>query len=69
MIREFLFETWAGEWLVSQLERRAGLALVPVDWLDSQTVSPAQAMQTDAGQLDTRSTPNVRRDYTAGRSA
>ncbi len=31
MIEHFLFETRVGEWLLSQLERRMGLAVVLVD--------------------------------------
>ena len=36
MVRWFLFETKAGELLLTILERTTGLAIVRVDWLGAQ---------------------------------
>ena len=34
MLKKFLFETRAGEWLLALLERKAGLAVVEATWLE-----------------------------------
>lgn len=36
MFNKLLFETRLGQWLLSQLEKRAGLAIVKADWLGRQ---------------------------------
>ena len=36
MLKWFLFETRCGEWLLTLLERRLGLAVVSVEWLAVQ---------------------------------
>jgi hypothetical protein len=36
VVRWFLFETRAGEFLLALLERTTGLAVVRVDWLGAQ---------------------------------
>ena len=36
MVRWFLFETKCGEWLLTILERRLGLAVVSAEWLAVQ---------------------------------
>ena len=36
LIRWFLFETRVGEWMLTLLEKRVGLAVVRVEWLGEQ---------------------------------
>ena len=36
MLRWFLFQTKAGEWLLGQIERRCGLCIVEVDVLQAE---------------------------------
>jgi hypothetical protein len=47
MLSAILFETRFGEWVLAQLEKRAGLAVVKAGWLGEQQISPA----TVDGQL------------------
>ena len=56
MLHKVLFETRVGEWLLRQLERHAGLAVVQAECLDDQTASPAQAMESHTGPVDARET-------------
>lgn len=64
MLHKMLFDTRVGEWLLSQLEQHAGLAVVRADWLADQAISPVQALESHTGPMDTRSIPDVRRDFT-----
>ena len=48
MLHKLLFETKFGEWLLYQLEQRAALAVVSVDWLGDQAISPATVVESDA---------------------
>jgi hypothetical protein len=43
MLRKLLFETTIGEWLLSQLEQKVGLAVVEAKWLASQLASTVTA--------------------------
>lgn len=36
MLKRLLFETRMGEWLLTQLEQKAGLAVVDANWLSHQ---------------------------------
>ena len=47
MLKWFLFETRCGEWLLTLLERRLGLAVVSVEWL---AVQPSGAPQVVSGE-------------------
>jgi hypothetical protein len=47
MVRWFLFETRCGEWLLTLLERRLGLAVVSVEWL---AVQPSGVPQVVSGE-------------------
>jgi hypothetical protein len=47
MLRILLFETKIGEWLLRQFEKNTNLAVVPVNWLDDQAISPAEAVESD----------------------
>ena len=53
MLHKLLFETKIGEWLLYQLEQRADLAVVSVDWLGDQAISPATAVESNARPEDT----------------
>jgi hypothetical protein len=54
MLQKLLFETPFGEWLLTQLEKRVGLALVSVNWLDDQTASPVAGWQPSSRIEDAR---------------
>lgn len=47
MVRWFLFETRCGEWLLTLLEQRLGLAVVSVEWL---AVQPSGAPPAVSGE-------------------
>jgi hypothetical protein len=49
MLHKLLFETKLGEWLLCQLEHRAALAVVSVNWLGDQAISPTTDVESDAG--------------------
>lgn len=44
VVRWFLFETRYGEWLLTFLERRLGLAVVSAEWLAIQPSSAPHAV-------------------------
>ena len=48
MLHKLLFQTKLGEWLLSQLEQRADLAVVSVNWLGDHAISPAAAVESNA---------------------
>lgn len=43
LIRWFLFETRVGEWMLTLLEKTAGLAVVQAEWLGAQPSGVPQA--------------------------
>jgi hypothetical protein len=54
MVHKLLFESSFGEWLLTQLEKRVGVAVVPVNWLDDQIVSPPAGWQPGGESENTR---------------
>jgi hypothetical protein len=68
MLHKMLFDTELGGWLLTQLEQRAGLAVVRAAWLADQEISPAAAVESDAGPVDTGTEPNVQGDFSTAQA-
>ena len=61
MLKVILFDTKLGEWILAQLEARAGLALVPCEWLAQQQVALVDGGQPGpvVGEVATQSTITI----------
>ena len=57
MVHKLLFESPFGEWLLTQLERRVGLAVVSATWLGDQSVGPPVGWQPSGAPEDIRGVP------------
>jgi hypothetical protein len=68
VLRVMLFETRIGEWLLTLLEGRAGLAIIKADWLGDQRSgcpmdsvdSPGQQTQKGISYVQTNSVTSPR---------